>query len=155
VSVFFRSVPPPTVHIHLHIYSNLTSPDSVVPSLISKHTDKPQAGGQNGVSRTHTGIASPEEHRAFELWLRGVWTDKEKRMERFFKEGRFESGEGGENAREVVPIRQMYVFPGLEKPLIERSKWYHWIAAFGGGGVGTPLVVAGGALAGGIASIWR
>ncbi|WWC61097.1 uncharacterized protein I303_103675 [Kwoniella dejecticola CBS 10117] len=117
-SVFFRSVPPPTVHIHLHLYSNLTSSTSEVPSLVSK----PLAAG-NDQPPSDTGLASPEETRAFELWLRGIWTAKEKRMERFYRDGRFESGEGG--AREVVP----------------RSKWYHWISAFGGGGMGTAAVV--------------
>nr|XP_018263820.1 acyltransferase [Kwoniella dejecticola CBS 10117]OBR85978.1 acyltransferase [Kwoniella dejecticola CBS 10117] len=119
-SVFFRSVPPPTVHIHLHLYSNLTSSTSEVPSLVSK----PLAAG-NDQPPSDTGLASPEETRAFELWLRGIWTAKEKRMERFYRDGRFESGEGG--AREVVPVKQ--------------TKWYHWISAFGGGGMGTAAVV--------------
>ncbi|OCF71829.1 acyltransferase [Kwoniella mangroviensis CBS 8886] len=51
-----------------------------------------------------TGIASPEESRAFELWLRGIWTAKEKRMEGFYENQRFESGEGG--AREVIHVKQ-------------------------------------------------
>ncbi|WWC90004.1 uncharacterized protein L201_004934 [Kwoniella dendrophila CBS 6074] len=118
-SVFLRSVPPPTVHIHLHLYSNLTSPASEVPSL----TTKPLATGDDEPP-SDTGLASPAEARAFELWLRGVWTAKERRMEHFYQYQKFESGEGG--AREVVPIRQ--------------TKWYHWISAFGGGGMGTAAV---------------
>ncbi len=109
LSVFFRSVPPPTVHVHIHIYSNLSSPDSGIPSLVSKPLCTPSELGKDDVSPTDTGLATPEESKAFELWLRGVWTEKEKRMEGFFRDQKFESGEGGENAREVVPIRQTYV----------------------------------------------
>jgi hypothetical protein len=66
-------------------------------------------------------LASPEEARAFELWLRGVWGEKEKRMEGFSRDQRFFSsepesdsangsgigGEGRESGVEVVKIRQV------------------------------------------------
>lgn len=86
-SVFFRSVPPPSVHLHLRLYSNLASPDCPIPSLVQKTEDSE--------------LASKEESRAFELWLRGVWREKEKRMEGFYKDQRF----GGD--AEAVPIRQL------------------------------------------------
>ncbi|OCF35476.1 acyltransferase [Kwoniella heveanensis BCC8398] len=120
-SVFLRSVPPPTVHIHLHLYSNLSSDKSEVPSLVTK---QPPAGS-DAVPPATTGLATVEEARAFELWLRGVWTAKEKRMERFYLDQSFHGGEGA--VREVVPVRQI--------------KWHHWIAAFGGGGLGTATVL--------------
>ncbi|RSH91971.1 hypothetical protein EHS25_009341 [Saitozyma podzolica] len=88
-SIFFRSVPPPTVHIHLHLYTDLSSPSSPIPSLRT-----PQ-------------LAHPSQARAFELWLRGVWTEKEKRLSRFMKTDQRFVGDGGEQAREVVPIRQV------------------------------------------------
>ena len=106
MSVFFRSVPPPTVHIHLHIYSDLSSSGSGIPSLISRPLTTPSELRKDDVPSKDTGLATPEEAKAFELWLRRVWTEKEKRMEGFFKNGKFESGEGGENVREVAPIRQ-------------------------------------------------
>ena len=102
-SVFFRSVPPPTVHIHLHLYSNLASPDSEIPSLSSESSD----------------LATKEEARAFELWLRKLWTAKEERLTGFFRERHFK---GEEDAREVVPVRQL--------------SWYDHLAAFGGMGFG-------------------
>jgi len=102
VSIFYRSVPPPAVHIHLHLYTNLFSPQSQVPSLITPSVTSKEAG-----DILDTSLASPDEARAFELWLRGVWTAKEKRLEKFFRDQRFESGEGQGNAREVVPIRQL------------------------------------------------
>jgi lysocardiolipin and lysophospholipid acyltransferase len=83
VSVFFRSVPPPTVHLHLRLYSDLSSPDCGIPSL--------QSDGD---------LASPEESRAFELWLRAIWQAKEKRMEGFYKEHRFPGDS------EAFPIRE-------------------------------------------------
>ncbi|CAD6569599.1 MAG: hypothetical protein TREMPRED_005325 [Tremellales sp. Tagirdzhanova-0007] len=138
--VFLRSVPPPTVHIHLHLYSDLSSPDSEIPSLISKPLMKPPKTIAGDVPPTNTGLATPAESKTFELWLRSVWTEKEKRMKGFFNQGKFESAEGGANAREIVPIRQ--------------AKWYHWIAAFGGGGMGT-LAVAASLLAGSILGTQR
>jgi lysocardiolipin and lysophospholipid acyltransferase len=45
-------------------------------------------------------MASPEEARAFELWLRGIWGKKEERLKRFSVDEKF--GEG-----DVVLIRQM------------------------------------------------
>jgi hypothetical protein len=64
-------------------------------------------------------LASPEEARAFELWLRGVWGEKEKRMEGFSRDQRFFSSEPesdsagerrsreGEGDVEVIKIRQV------------------------------------------------
>ncbi|WVQ98757.1 hypothetical protein IAU59_005888 [Kwoniella sp. CBS 9459] len=120
-SVFFRSVPPPTVHIHLHLYTDLASENSEVPSLIAK----PPQLSDDDVPPATTGLATAEEARAFELWLRGVWTAKEKRMERFYQNQSFRGDEG--TVREVVPIRQ--------------TKWHHWLAAFGGGGLATASVL--------------
>ena len=101
LSIFFRSVPPPSIHMHLHIYDDLASPDCPIPSLTT--SNKP---ADETAVKPDTGLASPEEARAFELWLRGVWQTKEKRMERFYQDHKFVSSEG-ENAREIVPVRQM------------------------------------------------
>jgi hypothetical protein len=89
LSIFFRSVPPPTVHLHLHIHSDLGNGE--IPSLITPEEEV----------RDDTGLASPEEARAFELWLRGKWEEKDKRMEGFARDQKF-----GEES-EVVPIRQV------------------------------------------------
>jgi hypothetical protein len=99
ISIFFRSVPPPTVHLHLHLHSDLPSE---IPSLVTKPLSQ-----DNEEVRKDTGLASPEEARAFELWLRGKWTEKEKRMEGFYRDQKFISGEGGADAREVVKLRQV------------------------------------------------
>lgn len=89
LSIFFRSVPPPTVHLHLHLHSDLGNGE--IPSLITPEEE----------IRDDTGLASPEEARAFELWLRGKWVEKDKRMEGFARDQKF-----GEE-KEVVPIRQV------------------------------------------------
>lgn len=83
MSVFFRSVPPPTVHIHLRLYSDLTS----IPSV---------------VARDKSVVADSDEARAFNLWLRGVWEEKERRMEAFARNQEFPG-----RLLEVVPIRQL------------------------------------------------
>jgi lysocardiolipin and lysophospholipid acyltransferase len=94
LSIFFRSVPPPTVHLHLHIHSDLGNGE--IPSLITPEEEV----------RDDTGLATTEEARGFELWLRGKWEEKDKRMEGFARDQKF----GDES--EVVPIRQVYVpFP--------------------------------------------
>lgn len=117
ISIFWRSVPPPTVHLHLKLHDNLVNEDiSGIPSL---STTKPSA--ETGVEEKANDLASPEEARAFELWLRGVWGEKEKRMEGFSRDQRFFSseperdsangsgigGEGGESGVEVIKIRQV------------------------------------------------
>jgi len=89
LSIFFRSVPPPTVHLHLHLHSDLDNGE--IPSLITPESEV----------KDDTGLASPEEARAFELWLRGKWEEKDKRMEGFARDQKF----GDE--KEVVPIRQV------------------------------------------------
>ena len=77
----------------MHLYSNLASPSSPIPSLASKTSQQdPSAINE----------ASPEETQAFELWLRGLWTEKEKRMEGFFANQQFES-----EKEERIPIREL------------------------------------------------
>jgi lysocardiolipin and lysophospholipid acyltransferase len=96
LSIFFNSVPPPTVHLHLHLHSDLLSEESSgIPSLSSKTPDGPEG---------ERGIASPQEARAFELWLRGKWGEKEQMMEVFSRDQKFTGSEGGQ---EVVKIRQV------------------------------------------------
>lgn len=124
--IFFRSVPPPAIHLHLHLHSNLSSPNSGIPSLLIPD-EPPAPTDAKATVLADRALPSKDEARAFELWLREVWTQKDERMKGFFKTQRFVSGEGGEGAVEVVPIKE--------------QKWYHVIAAFGGGGVGTLVVV--------------
>ncbi|ORX39896.1 acyltransferase-domain-containing protein [Kockovaella imperatae] len=114
-STFFRSVPPPTVHIHMHLYSDLASPSGPIPSLHGESAEIP-----------------PSESRDFELWMRKLWTDKEKRMEGFYRDQHFEGSEALS-----VPVRQL--------------KWYHNIAAFGAGGIVSVGAIA--AVAYGIAKV--
>jgi len=100
-SVFWKGVPPPVVRVHLKMYSNLASPSSEVPSLLA----------EDG-SGTSAALASPEQARAFELWLRGVWGQKEKEVQRFaeLSTQAIESGtpeiEENDGPVEVVPIVQ-------------------------------------------------
>ena len=108
VSVFFRSVPPPTVHLHLHLHGDLIKGEGVsgIPSLITP-PEVSREGDEEQV-KPDTGLASPEEARSFELWLRGKWLEKEDMMEKFSRDQRFtnptdDDGEG----REVVKIRQV------------------------------------------------
>ena len=98
-SVFWRSVPPPTVHVHLRLYSDLTAPGCEIPSLVVK----PQGDVPAGQVPADTGLASPDESKAFERWLRALWIEKDERMKRFCRDQRFV---GEEKAEEVVVVRQ-------------------------------------------------
>lgn len=88
-SVFFRSVPPPTVRIHLHLYSHLGEADGEVPAL---------ENARPGIA------ATPEETRAFERWLRTVWARKEARLERWSHEPPLPTGDTDVG---VVPVQQL------------------------------------------------
>ncbi|TXT06073.1 hypothetical protein VHUM_03546 [Vanrija humicola] len=91
-SVFFNGVPPPTIRLHLSLYSDLNSPKCEIPSLKAS-------------SPTADGLAPEGEAREFELWLRKRWQAKEKRLEQTSKLSPFEPEEGKKAV--VVPIRQM------------------------------------------------
>jgi lysocardiolipin and lysophospholipid acyltransferase len=71
---------------------------SGIPSLITPE----------GEVMSDTGLASPEEARSFELWLRGKWLEKEDMMEKFSRDQRFTNATDDEGeAREIVTIRQV------------------------------------------------
>jgi lysocardiolipin and lysophospholipid acyltransferase len=86
-SVFLYGVPPPTVHIHLKLYSDLLNPECEIPAL------QKQAGEE---------MASKEKTREFAMWLRGIWREKEERVLGFIDRQRFDG-----ETEEVVPIRQL------------------------------------------------
>jgi len=86
-SVFLYGVPPPTVHIHLKLYSNLLGRDCEIPALQKK-------AGED--------MATKEESRDFEVWLRGIWRQKEQRVLDFIDRQRFDG-----ETEEVVPIKQL------------------------------------------------
>ena len=110
-SVFFNSVPPPAVHIHLHLYTDLASSSSEIPSLRPKIVQEAESYGNGGEGEEDvdvppsTGLATPEEQKEFELWLRGVWQAKEKRLAEFSTDQAFTA----HGSPEVVPIKQVYV----------------------------------------------
>jgi hypothetical protein len=68
---------------------------SDIPSLISEPAP--------GSISTDQGLANKEEARAFELWIRERWLEKEARMKAFIRDQHFE-GDGGV---ERVAIRQL------------------------------------------------
>ena len=64
--------------------------------------------GDDEEVKPDTGLASEEEARSFELWLRGKWLEKEDMMEKFSSDQRFTNptDDDGES-REIVKIRQV------------------------------------------------
>ncbi|GMK59947.1 hypothetical protein CspeluHIS016_0901640 [Cutaneotrichosporon spelunceum] len=108
-SVFLRGVPPPTVRLHLHLYSM-----EEIPSL-----PRPPHN-----SSEMTPLATPEEAREFELWLRNVWIQKEARLERMLNDD--------------VDKK----LPSTEVP-IHQTSLQDWVATFGAGGMMTIAAAAG------------
>ncbi|BEJ18203.1 hypothetical protein CspHIS471_0704800 [Cutaneotrichosporon sp. HIS471] len=106
-SVFLRGVPPPTVRLHLHLYSMEELPSLPRPPHNSSEI---------------TPLATPEEAREFELWLRNVWIQKEARLERMLND----------NVDEKMT--------SVEVP-IEQTSLPDWIATFGAGGMMTVAAV--------------
>lgn len=88
-SVFFRSVPPPTVRIHLHLHTNLGKTGGDVPALNDLRAGE---------------AATPEETREFELWLRGIWAKKEALLEQWSHEPPVPDAPP---AFEIVPVQQL------------------------------------------------
>lgn len=98
VSVFFRSVPPPRVHIHLRLHSDLSSIPSLTSPSPSSTSPTTEPKSSNSSSN---GVASPEEAKAFELWLREIWKEKDERLKKFVNDQKFDG------IAEIVPVRQM------------------------------------------------
>ncbi len=99
--------------MHFHLHDNLSSPDCPIPSLIPKCTpadtgDTITAGtaapAAAAAAAEDPGLATPDEARAFELWLRKTWTEKEKRMVAFHEHQAFPEGKDGV---EVFAVRQV------------------------------------------------
>ena len=112
-SIFFRGVAPPMVSIHLHLYTQLGTPECGIPSLISSvHPDHPSFKPlkKGDIADPDAILPSKEESRAFEMWMRGRWEEKEKRLTEYYQQPygpkqRFE-GVGGPDAREIIKLRE-------------------------------------------------
>jgi Acyltransferase C-terminus len=73
-SIFFKGIPPPKIHVHLRLY-----PVSSIPIG--------NTSGKNTVG--HGAEASPEETAKFDSWLRERWTEKDRLMDGFYRNGKF------------------------------------------------------------------
>lgn len=141
-SIFFRGVPPPTVHIHLHLHTDLSAGESIsgIPSLIPNPPPSGTSGASTPASDStlptlaqrqedtdaEVPLATPDEARAFELWLRKQWIRKDERL-KDFAQGEKYTFEEEKQGVEVFELRQV--------------KWYHWLSAFGGGGAATVAAI--------------
>jgi lysocardiolipin and lysophospholipid acyltransferase len=81
--------------MHLRLHNDLSAIPSL-PSPVHGTNTSPEKGSAVQPQQ----MATPEEARAFELWLRGVWKEKDERLQGFVRAQAFE-GEA-----EVVPVRQ-------------------------------------------------
>jgi lysocardiolipin and lysophospholipid acyltransferase len=106
-SVFIKGIPPPTIHIHLRMVDLRTeeipgvtarAPDTrkvengkatdTTPLLV----DQPTAGPAHPTSIP--GLATEKEAKAFNIWLRKRWGDKEVLLDRFTRTGGFAVRDG-------------------------------------------------------------
>lgn len=134
-SVFARSQPPPSVHIHIRRIPLDDIPfaaHSLSPTLKAKELDA---------------ALSIEEREVFDEWLRKLWTSKDALLESFALNGEFKTSsiEGGKNAKRLeIPISVRgvddYLLIGLNfLPIYLAYKgvyyayvyygWKHWLGA--------------------------
>lgn len=89
-SVFWKGVAPPTIRMHLKLYSDLATSNEI-PGLQPARLEDSKVKG-----------AQEDQARAFELWLRQVWVDKSERLERMLDSGDVPG-------QQVIPIVQQWV----------------------------------------------
>ena len=102
------------MHVHLHLYDNLSAGEEIsgIPSLLPSAPDTittdPTGDIQEEVKAgtDEEPLASPEEARAFELWLRKLWIKKDQRLIDFGQEGKYRFKEE-EQGVEIVKMRQV------------------------------------------------
>lgn len=117
-SVFWRGVSPPTVHVHMRLIDPRTDAnDDDVPGVSRLETNDAIAALGDSSDEEHAmsddfeaAEPSAEEAKAFNLWLRGRWQDKEDLLDAFAEHGRFvdvKSGQG-ESRRRLVSDQRPY-----------------------------------------------
>ncbi|KAI5453777.1 hypothetical protein NCC49_005590 [Naganishia albida] len=127
-SVFMKGIAPPTIHIHLRM---IDLAREVVPG-VTDETGRHDARKDDAISDTTPlldqqhqgeritagpphpsgvpGVASEEQARAFNVWLRQRWSDKEALLDRFTATGGFAMpprGEDGEVVEDEVEKREL------------------------------------------------
>lgn len=83
-SIFFDRVPPPEVHMHIRRFD--VARDVPIGDVSGSNSDTlPRPGDANAVE-----VVVPERERiAFEQWLRALWREKDKDVDRFLDMGVF------------------------------------------------------------------
>lgn len=90
-SIFFQGIAPPAIHLHMRLY-----PISEIPIGAVKSSDSVGRGAE----------ATPEETTAFDKWLLDRWTEKDRLMDGFYRDGVFPSPEGVRTTKRVeIPVR--------------------------------------------------
>lgn len=82
-SIFMQGIPPPKVHIHLRIFD------------VARDIPIGDVSKASGIGRGAE--ASESEREAFDLWLRDRWTEKDRLMAGFYRDGKFTPGKEGAN----------------------------------------------------------
>ncbi|TFK40968.1 acyltransferase-domain-containing protein [Crucibulum laeve] len=98
-SIFFDSVPPPVIHMHLRLFDVANVPigdlSSTKPSCVP--------GGPENKHAVEVDIPVDEKD-AFDLWLRQLWQEKDESMDRFYETGSFKSSPDGSSLVHI-PLR--------------------------------------------------
>jgi len=97
-SIFFQGVSPPKIHVHLRLYRVSSIPIG-------------DTSGKNTVG--HGAEASPEEAAKFDSWLRERWTEKDRLMDGFYRDGKFGPAAGPATSVEV-PVRLLNRWEALD-----------------------------------------
>lgn len=90
-SIFVQGIAPPEIHLHMRLY-NLSD----IPIGAVSKSDSVGRGAE----------ATPEETTAFDKWLVERWTEKDRMMDAFYRDGAFPSPDGVLTTKKVeVPVK--------------------------------------------------
>lgn len=92
-SVFLDRVPPPALHVHIRLFDVSTSVPIGDISASNLNTLPARSAGAPGVE-----VDFPEtEKQVFDLWLRELWRDKDKMLQRYLDTESFVPTNGSTN----------------------------------------------------------
>ncbi|KAF9270418.1 acyltransferase-domain-containing protein [Marasmius fiardii PR-910] len=83
-SIFFDGVPPPAIHMHLRVF-NIHKDVPIGDMSATNPSTLPEPAREKAVE-----VDVPENEKVtFDLWLRGLWTEKDEMISRFLDTGKF------------------------------------------------------------------
>jgi len=99
-SIFRDRIPPPSVHMHIRIFN--VAKDVPIGDLSS--TELRAVPECSALNAAEVDIRDEDKAR-FDLWLRELWEDKDRLLDRFYKNGSFMTRENTKKTEIHLPLR--------------------------------------------------